>query len=208
MPNSKVIVYTTSNDFGLDSTGVTPTQGVTYTVKVWVRGEDATDYNTGDQLLTFTVLINDPCMTATFDLSTGVVPTSTEQYTIGDTAKVTTLDLTSIVYSTSVSICPARVYTLMDVTDSSSPIAPDSSVFALSETTNTYTINTHSVDRADAGTHTFELTVKYDGAAYTILGTAQFDIELIDPCPSAVISLKAASQFSDHTYQIPDTSNH
>ena len=48
MTNSKVIVYTTNNDFGIDSTGATPTQGVIYTVKVWVQGVDATDYNTGD----------------------------------------------------------------------------------------------------------------------------------------------------------------
>ena len=88
----------------------------------------------------------------------------------------------------------------MDETDSSSPIAPDSTIFALSETTNTYTINTHSVDRADAGTHTFELAVKYDGAAYTILGTAQFDIELIDPCPSAAISLQTTQRLFDQTY--------
>ena len=95
----------------------------------------------------------------------------------------------------------------MDVTDSSSPIAPDVTIFTLSETTSTYTINTHSLDRTDAGTHTFEITVKYDGAAYTILGTAQFNIELIDPCPTAVISLQTTQRLFDQTYSIPITSD-
>ena len=40
--------------------------------------------------------MEDPCLSAVFDLSSGVVPSATETYTIGDSTKTTSFDFSAI----------------------------------------------------------------------------------------------------------------
>ena len=60
----------------------------TYTITVFQRSEGSSDYLATSEILTFQVIITDPCETATIDLSLGVVPDLTPSYTIGEAQDV------------------------------------------------------------------------------------------------------------------------
>ena len=54
----------------------------TYTVSVWVISPMDIPYDSSTEMLTFVVLVTDPCFTATIDLSIGVLPDYAPTYNI------------------------------------------------------------------------------------------------------------------------------
>ena len=87
-----VTIYTTSNPTGINYLTTPATQGLTYTVEVWISTEGGVTKTGALETLSFTVTISDPCMAHDIDIQNGAVPSSQTSYIIGEAAEVITFD--------------------------------------------------------------------------------------------------------------------
>ena len=84
---SQVAIYTTDNQSGIDMTLGTPAPPMTYVLKIYLVTEAGTSKDSSGEVLEISVIMTDPCFSATISLGpggSGVVPSLSPTYTIGD----------------------------------------------------------------------------------------------------------------------------
>lgn len=126
----------------------------------------------------FIVVVGDPCPTATIAYSTAY---TTENYYV---AAASDLVLPITFTSTEpTALCGAWGYT---VTDSSGTTALDSTVFTFDSTAATLTVSTLLLSKVN----TYSVMIVASQGTYTSnYGTLSFSVDILDPCPSATISV-------------------
>ena len=138
--------------------------------------------------LSFTITIVDPCVAATFTFDPSILPTPYE-YVVSQSADVQTVLDSLVTSSETLAVCPDIVFavTKRDAT----PL--DAAVFTFAAAAQTLTTVTN--DAGKISQHPLTLLAQYDGATYSVAGTHDFDVDVIDPCPNHVTLTALAIPF-------------
>ena len=139
--------------------------------------------NDPTESISFNLSITDPCFSATVDLSSGVIPDLSPSYTVGEAEQTQTFTFANIVDSMTAGLCPAFAYDVVMHDDT----AIDTALFTFDATAGT--LKVVSTDRTIAATYNMKLTAKYNEAIYTNVGEQAFTYTVVDPCPTATLTL-------------------
>ena len=109
----------------------------------------------------FTVIIEDPCISATLTIDPQILSSSAITYNIGDAAIIESLDLNHVISSETITTCPPIVLTLIN---QNTGTHPDSEVFNLDSETSIMTIYTNNTQKQ--GIVALNLQAQYEGIYY------------------------------------------
>jgi len=150
----------------------------------------------------FSVVIANPCATATINLSNSVVSNTSPSYTVGASTLELPITVANIVDGMTPGLCPSFTMSVVNADDSNKLISVSTATSSVFSNDNSK-ISCSTSDRLKAGTYNLKLIAKYTDANnfYTNEGTLAITWTIVDPCPTATLTL-ASSPFTAGTYNL------
>ena len=189
LPGPHLVYDASARQHTIETSDVTLTGVYTVTVTM-LRPSSAVSTFT----LSFTITIEEPCGAATFTFDPSIFPDPYE-YVVTQPADVHTILDSLVISSETEAVCPDIVFSF----EKRGGGKFDASIFDYDETLQT--LSTYTVSRQKIGVHLLTMYAQYVGDNYSVAGTYDFEVHLIDPClDHATLTPQAQTDPADYYY--------